>query len=84
MQHEEEANVFVWEDEITEPSEKAKWLAIAEVHTFRGLSPSALFAYIRSAWNPANDVIWRGIEESMFTIQLGFLDDWNKAMNMGP
>jgi hypothetical protein len=55
LEEEEDAG-FVWEDEVNEPDEKAKWLAIAKVHTNRGFSPSALFADMRSAWNSAQDV----------------------------
>jgi hypothetical protein len=82
--HEEEADGFVWEDEAPDPGAKAKWLAIAKVHTSRGFSPSALYADMRSAWNPAKDVAWRKIDENLFTVQFGCLGDWDKAMNMGP
>lgn len=81
---EEEDTGFVWEDEVNEPDEKAKWLAIVKVHTNRGFSPSALFAVMRSAWNSAQDVTWRKIEDNLFTIQFTCLGDWNKAMNQGP
>jgi hypothetical protein len=83
LEEEEDAG-FVWEDEVNEPDEKAKWLAIAKVHTNRGFSPSALFADMRSAWNSAQDVTWRKIEDNLFTIQFTCLGDWNKAMNQGP
>jgi hypothetical protein len=36
--HEEEADEFVWEEEAPDPEAKAKWLAIAKVHTSRGLA----------------------------------------------
>jgi hypothetical protein len=81
---EEEDSGFVWEDEIKEPQATAKWLAIAKVHTTRGFSPSALFADMRSAWNPAKDVSWRRVEENLFTVQFACLGDWNKAMEQGP
>jgi hypothetical protein len=77
---EEEDSGFVWEDEIKEPQAAAKWLAIAKVHTTRGFSPSALFADMRSAWNPTKDVSWRRVEENLFTVQFVCLGDWNKAM----
>lgn len=81
--HEEDDEGFAWE-EVTEPPAKAKWLAIAKVHTIRGFSPSALFADMRSAWNPAKDVIWRSVDDNLFTVQFGCLGDWNRAMVMGP
>jgi hypothetical protein len=69
---------------VKEPDVKAKWLAIAKVHTNRGFSPSALFADMRSAWNPAQEVAWRKIEDNLFTIQFACLGDWNKATKQGP
>lgn len=81
---EEEEESFVWEEEIVELPEVAKWLAIMQVHTTRGFSPTALYSDIRSAWNPAKEVIWRNIDDNLFTIQFRCLADWNNAMNMGP
>ncbi|KAK1686734.1 hypothetical protein QYE76_047582 [Lolium multiflorum] len=83
LEEEEDAG-FVWEDEVKEPDVKAKWLAIAKVHTNRGFSPSALFADMRSAWNPAQEVTWRKLEDNLFTIQFACLGDWNKATKQGP
>jgi hypothetical protein len=81
----DEVQDFVWEDEVVESEIKAKWLAIAKVHTNKlGFSQSALFADMRSAWNPAKEVVWRRIEENLFTIQFNCLADWNKAMHEGP
>jgi hypothetical protein len=82
--HEDEDEGFVWEDEAPDPQMKAKWLAVAKVHTDRGFIPSALYADMRSAWNPAKDVTWRKLEENLFLVQFGCLADWDKAMNMGP
>jgi hypothetical protein len=55
--HEEDEEGFVWEDEAPDPHVKTKWLAVAKVHTTRGFSPSALYADMRSSWNPAKEVI---------------------------
>jgi hypothetical protein len=82
--HEEDEEGFVWEDEAPDPQAKAKWLAVAKVHTTRGFSPSALYADMRSAWSPAKEVIWRKLEDNLFSVQFGCLADWDKAMNMGP
>ena len=81
--HEEESEDFVWEDEIQDPPEKAKWLAIRRVHTDSGFSPTALYVDMRSAWNQAKEVVWRKIEDNLFTIQFGCLADWNKAIFAG-
>ena len=39
---------------------------------------------MRSAQSSAKDVVWRKIEDNLFTIQSGCLADWNKAMLGGP
>ena len=83
LQEEEEDN-FVWEEEFQENQVAAKWLAIAKVHTDKGFSPSALYSDMRSAWNPVREPRWRRIEDNLFTVQFGCLDDWNTTMNMGP
>src|SRR4051812_4018131 len=75
---------FVWEDDIADPPVAVKWLAMARVLTERSFSQSALFADMRSAWNPAKSVIWRRVEDNLFTVQFGCLADWNKAMKLGP
>ena len=65
---EEADEEFVWKDEVTDHPEKAKWLAIAKVHTTRGFSSGALFADMRSAWNPAREVRWRRVDDNLFTV----------------
>ena len=82
--HEDDGDDFVWEEAKDLPEVKAKWLAMARVHTIKGFSPSALYADMRSAWNPAQQVRWRLIEENLFTVQFACLGDWNKAMHGGP
>ncbi|KAK1652507.1 hypothetical protein QYE76_070312 [Lolium multiflorum] len=83
--HEDEIEDFVWEEEADEPNFKAKWLAIARVHTSKiGFSQSALFADMRSSWNPAKEVTWRRVDANLFTIQFNCLADWNKSMHQGP
>ncbi|KAK1684139.1 hypothetical protein QYE76_044987 [Lolium multiflorum] len=82
--HEDEGDDFVWEEEAGRREIQAKWLAIARVHTDKGFSPSALYADMRSAWNPAKDVRWRQLEDSLFTVQFACLADWNTAIVNGP
>ena len=68
---------------MPDPPEKAKWLAICKVHTSRVLG-AALYTDMRSAWNPAQTVTWRKVEDNLFTVQFLCLGDWNKAMFQGP
>jgi hypothetical protein len=81
---EDDGDDFVWEEQAGSEEVKAKWLAIARVHTDKGFSPSALYAEMRSAWNPAKEVRWRMLEENLFTVQFGCLGDWNTAIQSGP
>lgn len=81
---EDEEEQFVWENEFQGEQVAAKWLAIAKVHTDKGFSPSALYADMRSAWNPAKEPRWRRVNDNLFTVQFGCLGDWNTAMNQGP
>lgn len=82
--HEDDGDEFVWEDEENLPKVHAKWLAIARVHTTKSFSPSALYADMRSAWNPARDVCWRMIDTNLLTVQFGCLGDWNTTLTNGP
>lgn len=43
----------------------------ARVHTSKGFSPSAMYADMRSAWNPAEQVCWRLIEITCLPFSLG-------------
>jgi hypothetical protein len=72
---EDDGDDFVWEEEAGCEEVKAKGLAIARVHTDKGFSPSALYAEMRSAWNPAKEVRWRMLEDNLFTVQFGCLGD---------
>ncbi|KAK1664108.1 hypothetical protein QYE76_052267 [Lolium multiflorum] len=81
---EDDGDDFVWEEEAGSEEVKAKWLAIARVHTDKGFSPSALYAEMRSAWNLAKEVRWRMLEDNLFTVQFGCLGDWNTAIQSGP
>lgn len=64
---EEEDDDFVWEEELPDLGEPAKWLAIARVHTPKSFSPNALYGDMRAAWNPARPVVWRKIKSNLFT-----------------
>ena len=50
---EEEEDEFIWEEELPDMAEPARWLAIARVHTPKTFSPNALYNDMRAAWNPA-------------------------------
>lgn len=56
------------EEEYDLPDVQAKWLSIAKVHTSKGFSPSALYANMRSEWNPVKDVRWRLVDTNLFMV----------------
>ena len=39
---------------------------------------------MRSFWNPARDVVWRRVDDHLFTMQFHCLAEWNKATKKGP
>ncbi|KAE8801704.1 hypothetical protein D1007_22742 [Hordeum vulgare] len=78
LQEEEEYD-FVWEEEVPDMVELAKWLAIARVHTPKTFSPNALYGGMRAAWNPAKLVVWRKIKDNILTTKFGCLGNWNNA-----
>ncbi|XBI02071.1 hypothetical protein VPH35_130694 [Triticum aestivum] len=81
---EEEDDDFVWEEELPDMMDSARWLAIVRVHTTKTFSPNALYGDRRATWNSAKTVVWRKIKENLFTAQFGCLADWKKAMLDGP
>lgn len=81
---EEEEDDFIWEEELPDMVEPAKWLAVARVHTPKSFSPNALYGDMHATWNPAKQVSWRKIKSNLFTAQFVCLGDWKKAMYEGP
>ena len=72
--HEEDDGYFMLEDEVGDPLEKAKWFAIAHVHTTREFSPSALYADMKSRHGTP---LKKWPREGLKTIFLPFsLDAW--------
>lgn len=81
---EDELDNLVWEEEVEEPEEKPKWLALTRVLTEKSFGQGALIADMKAAWNPAREVVWRRINPNFFSVQFNCLADWNKAIHQGP
>ncbi|CAM0904917.1 unnamed protein product [Alopecurus aequalis] len=81
---ENERDDMIWEEEVDDPAQGPKWLAIALVLTGKSFGQGALIADMRAAWNPAQQVTWRRINPNLFTIQFQCLADWNTALHQGP
>ena len=71
-------------EEVDDPVEGLKWLAIALVLTGKSFSQGALIVDMRAAWNPTQHVTWRRINANLFSIQFLCLADWNKALHQVP
>ncbi|KAE8783828.1 hypothetical protein D1007_42659 [Hordeum vulgare] len=81
---EDELDNLVWEDEVDDPGDQLKWLALAHVLTEKSFSQGVLIDDMRGAWNPTRDVVWRRVNPNSFSIQFNCLVDWNKAIHQGP
>ena len=81
---EKELDDLIWEEEVDDPQEGSKWLALARVLTSKSFSQGALIADMRAAWNPAQPVTWRRINSNLFSIKFSCLADWNMALHQGP
>jgi hypothetical protein len=67
---EEDLDDIVFEDESPPPAEATRWLAIARVHTEREFSDFWFYKNMRTAWDLAQEVKFRSLEDNMFTMNL--------------
>lgn len=63
-------DVFVGEEEISELSKAARWLAVARVNTRKPFSADAFRDTMKFAWRLANEPEIREAEDNLFVIQL--------------
>lgn len=71
-------------DEKDAPSEAVRWVALARVHTPKTYSQTWFYRNMRSAWDLAQEVKFRPLEDNLYTIQFSCLGDWERVMNDGP
>ncbi|XP_062213814.1 uncharacterized protein LOC133914832 [Phragmites australis] len=83
LRDDEEEDVVLDED-LEKIQEDARWLALAHVHTEKKSSHGSLFGNMRSAWNCAQEVEFRALENNLFSIQFHYLGDWERVMQEGP
>ena len=67
-------DVIVEEDEL--PEEATRWMAIARVHTDKTYSQYWFFRNMRVAWDLAQEVKIKPLEENLYTMQFSCLGDW--------
>ncbi|KAF7046559.1 hypothetical protein CFC21_055584 [Triticum aestivum] len=58
------------------PEEAARWMAIARVHIDRSYSQYWFFRQMRVAWDLAQEVKFRPLEDNLYTLQFSCLGDW--------
>lgn len=75
-------DVIVEEDEL--PEEATRWMAIARVHTDKTYSQYWFFRNMRVAWDLAQEVKIKPLEENLYTMQFSCLGDWERVMEDGP
>lgn len=83
LRADEEEDVVLVEDR-EELEKDAEFMALGRVHTSRTFSHGALFGAMRSAWNLAQDVVFRAIENNLFSVRSSCLADWKRVFKDGP
>ncbi|KAM0829370.1 hypothetical protein ACQ4PT_066912 [Festuca glaucescens] len=81
---EEDLDDVVYEDELPPPVESTRWLTIARVHTDREFSDFWFHKNMRTAWDLAQEVKFRSLDDNMYTIKFSCLGDWDKVMDGSP
>lgn len=77
-------DVYVGEEEISELSKAARWLAVARVNTMKPFSADAFKDTMKFAWRLANEPEIREADDNLFVIQVFCLGDWNRIIHQGP
>ncbi|KAF7098950.1 LOW QUALITY PROTEIN: hypothetical protein CFC21_100642 [Triticum aestivum] len=73
LKEDEEEDVILEED-LEELEKDVEFMEIARVHTMRKFS-YAFYGMMRSAWNLAQEVEFRAIEDNLFSVQITCLAD---------
>ncbi|KAM3364598.1 hypothetical protein ACQJBY_014758 [Aegilops geniculata] len=82
LKEDELQDVVVEEGEL--PAEATRWMAIARVHTDKSYSQYWFYKNMRVAWDLAQEVKIRPLEDNLYTLQFSCLGDWERVMEEGP
>ncbi|XBH54775.1 hypothetical protein VPH35_077007 [Triticum aestivum] len=66
------------------PQETTRWMAIARVDTDKAYSQYWLYRGMKVAWDLAQEVKIRPLEDNLYTLQFSCLSDWERVMEDGP
>ena len=70
--------------EVVEAVEAARWIALARVHSPKTYSQYWFFKNMRAAWDLAQEVQFKPLEDNLYTVQFSCLDDWERVTRDGP
>ncbi|KAF7033260.1 hypothetical protein CFC21_044377 [Triticum aestivum] len=66
------------------PKEDTRWMALARVHTEKTYSQYWFYRNMRVAWDLAQEVKIRPLEDNLYSMQFSCLGDWERVMGDGP
>lgn len=81
--HEEDLDDVVFEEDKA-PLTTGRWMALARVHMDKPCSQFWLFKNMRAAWDLAQDVKFRPLEDNLYMLQFFCLGNWECVMQEGP
>ncbi|KAM0917510.1 hypothetical protein ACQ4PT_009435 [Festuca glaucescens] len=67
-------DVVVGEHDLAEMKQRARWLAVARVHTTKKFSADALFQTLRYVWNLTMESELREVDDNLFTFKFSCLE----------
>ena len=80
---EEDLDDVVFDDKEA-PQEAVRWMALARVNMSKTYSQTWFFRNMRSAWDAAQEVKFKPLEDNLYTVKFSCLGDWKRVMQDGP
>ncbi|KAI4980410.1 hypothetical protein ZWY2020_020895 [Hordeum vulgare] len=71
-------------DETEALMEAAQWIALARVNSAKTYSQYWFFRNMRSAWDLAQEVVFKPLEDNLYMVQFSCLGDWERVTQEGP
>ncbi|KAM0856524.1 hypothetical protein ACQ4PT_049069 [Festuca glaucescens] len=81
---EEEGDAVDLSGLVEETQTGSRWAILMRVCMTNAFSHAAFYAAMQSAWDLANEVTFRSIDDFTFTAQFKCFGDWKTAMHGGP
>ena len=71
-------------EEKEAPPEAIRWIALAREHSTKTYSQFWFFKNMRAAWDLAQEVQFKPLEENLYIVQFSCLGDWERVTRDGP